>query len=96
MRLVKSVVLLKVGYQVYVSGERYAPTTSTLFIHWIEDWVRPTFGLEFSEKKISLYGKIFGDVLTKGWIAHGSEFVRGRRQCWFQWWDSGTIHVYRT
>jgi hypothetical protein len=34
--LVKSVGFLKVGYQVEVSGERHAPATSTLFIHWIE------------------------------------------------------------
>jgi len=62
--LVKCVVFLKVVYQVEVSCEHHAPATSIFFIHWIEGWVRPTFGLNSSEKKISLYGWIFGDVLA--------------------------------
>jgi hypothetical protein len=62
--LVKCVVFLTVGYQVEVSGEHHAPATSTFLIHWIEGWARPTFGLKSSEKKISLYSRIFGDVLA--------------------------------
>jgi len=84
VRLVKSVVFLKFGYQVEVSSEPHAPATSTFFIHWTEGWVRPTFGLDSSEKKISLYGGIFGDVLAKGLTVHGSEFVRGHIQGWLQ------------
>jgi hypothetical protein len=51
--LVKTVVLLKAVYQVEVSVEHHAPSTSTLFIHWIEGWLRPTFGVGYSEKKLS-------------------------------------------
>jgi hypothetical protein len=64
VNLVKSALFLKVVYEVEVSGERHAPAKSTFFIHWIEGWIRPTFGLNSSEKKISLYGWIFGDVLA--------------------------------
>jgi hypothetical protein len=88
VNLVKSVAFLKVGYRVEVSGERHASATSTLFIHWIEGGVRPTFGMDYSEKKISLYGEIFGDVLAKGLIVRESEFVRCQRQGWLQRWHT--------
>jgi hypothetical protein len=65
------------------------------FIHWIAGSVRPTYGLDFEEKKPSLYSRIFGNILAKCLIVDESKFVRGQRQGWLQRWDTVARSIFR-